>query len=213
MNDKSSNKIIRDYRHVNILNKINLFNGFFKIDKYVFQFCKYDGSWIDPIEREVFERGSGAAVLLYDPDLDKVILIEQLRIGALDQMEKKGSPWLIEVVAGIIENTSFPEETIIKETKEETGLSINQFIKIAEYYVSPGGSTEKIYLFCAKISAVNVKGIFGLDAECEDIQIIVMDCEAAYSAVSSGKINNASAIIALQWLQINQKNLKNQWKS
>lgn len=202
----------RNHKHVKILNKETVYQGFFHIDKYTLRYCRYDGTWTDPFERELFERGDAAAVLLYDPDLDKLVLIEQFRAGALDQIEKKGSPWLIETVAGMIDANQTAVNTIVKETQEEAGLKIQDTLKIAEYYVSPGGTTEKIHLFCARVDATEAGGVHGLAAEHEDIKVIILNRQEAFEAVSTGKINNASTIIALQWLEINQKYLKHRWK-
>lgn len=213
MNNEEQQKLVLDYRHVEILDKESVYKGFFTIYKYTVRFCKFDGDWSEVVTREVFERGESACVLLYDPNLNKVVLIEQFRIGAVDQIKKQGTPWLIEIVAGVIESNHSAEETVMKEAKEEAGFIINKFVKIAEYYVSPGGTTEKTHLFCAKIDAKNAKGIFGVAAEHENIRIVVVNCREAFTAVKIGKINNAATIIALQWLEINQKHLKKQWNS
>lgn len=201
---------MRDHSDVKNVCKKRVFQGFFNIDKVSLQFRRYDGDWSPVIEREVFERGEGAAVLLYDPDLDKVVLVEQLRVAA---MNNKTSPWLIEVVAGIIDSGLSAEQTIIKETEEEAGLKLKEYFKINEFYLSPGGSSEVLHLFCAKISAENAQGLHGVASENEDIRVLVMDSQNAFEAVKTGKINNAITIIALQWLEINQEILKNRWKS
>jgi len=205
---------MRDHNDIKNLSKKRMYDGFFKMDKYSFQFRHYDGHWSPFTEREVFERGQAAAVLLYDPDLDRVVLVEQLRIAAINN---KASPWLIEVVAGIIDPGYSAEQTVIKETKEETGLKIDELFKISEFYSSPGGSSEVLHLFCAKILSENVpennQGIHGAVSEGENIRVLVMESCAAFEAVKTGKINNATTIIALQWLEINQEVLKKRWKS
>jgi len=201
---------MRNHSDVKNLNKKTLYDGFFKMQKYCFQFRRYDGDWSDLIEREVFERGEGAAVLLYDPHMEKIVLIEQIRSGALND---KNTPWLIEVVAGIIEPGFSAEETVIKEAKEETGLTVEHYEKINKFYLSPGGSSEVVHLFCAKVSAKKAEKFCGLAVEDEDIRVLVISPQEAFDAVSAGKINNAITIIALQWLEINQKTLKNRWKS
>lgn len=208
MNNKLTSH--RDYRDVKIIQKKTLYQGFFLIDRYKLKFYRYDGTWTKPFDRELFQRGDSAAVLFFDPILDKVVLVEQFRMGAVREIAAKGSPWLIEIVAGVIEENESPETVIQREAKEEAGIAIQakDLIKICDYYVSPGGSSEMVSLFCAKISTHNVEGIFGLAHEQEDIKVFAMNFNKALEYMSIGKINNASSIIALQWLQINQNVLK-----
>ncbi len=189
-----------------ILQKQILHDGFFQTHKYRLRFTKYNGDNSAEIEREVFERGVGVAILLYDSDREEVVLIEQFRIGSA--LSSKKHAWMLEIPAGIIENGLSKEQTIIKETHEETGLDIHQVKKIGEYFMSPGGSTEKLYLYFAQICAKEVDGIFGCESEAEDIRVHAVKKTDAFKWVQTGKICNAITVIALQWLQINQNNLE-----
>lgn len=184
-----------------ILSKNIAYQGYFRIEAYELQFEKYDGNLSAPVKREIFERGIAVAVLPYDPILDKVVLIEQFRIGAL---KDDNSPWLLEVVAGIIEPGETPAEVARRETKEESGLDIQTLIPITKYWVSPGGTTETVDLFCAKVDASQAGGVFGLDLEDEDVKALAMSTEEAFAKVRSGEIRNAPSIIALQWLELNK---------
>lgn len=190
-----------------ILAKKREYDGFFKIDSYDVQHALFAGGQSQVFKRELFERGEAAAVLLYDCDKNVVILTEQYRIGAAFDAGQT-SPWLFEVVAGIVEEGEQPEEVACREAEEEAGCSIKDLIPISSYWSSPGGSSEKIHLYCALIDSHGIGGIHGLADENEDIQVHVVPFEQAYQAIESGEINNAATIIALQWLKLNQNQLK-----
>ncbi len=188
---------------VKILSQDTAYQGFFRMKKLKLQHKLFNGSWGDPITRELFERGEAAAVLLYDPKLDLVVLTEQFRVGALNE----NSPWLFELVAGMIEVGETPEDVAIRETQEESGAVINKLTPICQYLVSPGGTDEKIHLYLATLDSGNVGGIHGLKDEGEDIKVHKIEREQAYNAVKNGKINNAATVIALQWLELNRNNI------
>ncbi len=189
---------------VEIISHDIAFKGYFQIEKYQLRYKLFEGGWSDVITREVFERGQAAAVLPYDPIQDKVVLIEQFRVGALTD-EK--SPWLLEIVAGILNSKETHEQVAYRETQEEAGLDIIELTPITKYWVSPGGSTEGCALFCGKIDANKAGGIHGLDEESEDICVHVFDVQEAFDMVRRGIINNAPAIITLQWLELNKQSI------
>ena len=154
------------------------------------------------MQREFFERGHAAALLPYDVKNDCVVLLEQFRFGA---METQQSPWLFELVAGIIEEGENPEDVAKREAFEEAGLIVKSCQFILNYLVSPGGTTEQIDLFVANVDSTLAHGLHGLAHEGEDIRVHVLSRETAYQWVVDGKINNATTIIALQWLELNWK--------
>ncbi|MCP5076943.1 MAG: ADP-ribose diphosphatase [Psychromonas sp.] len=189
-----------------ILKKQPLYKGFFQCNKYTLKHKLFAGGWSPEIDREIFERGHAAAVLPYDIKNDSVVLIEQFRLGAIDT---ELSPWLFELVAGIIEPGEKSEDVIQREALEEAGLTIqsNQFI--INCLLSPGGSTEHVDIFIGSVDSSEVGGLHGLEAEGEDIRVHVVPRETAYQWVLEGKINNSATVIALLWLQINKdKGLK-----
>jgi ADP-ribose pyrophosphatase len=194
--------------HVKIIEKKTMYQGFFRLDRYLLQHRLFNGEFSPPLEREVFERGSAAAALLYDPVLDKLVLIEQFRVGALTDPE---SPWLIETVAGVLKPNEDPKDLIVRETMEEAGLVILDLHFIYHYWVSPGASTEQITLFCAKVDATQAAGIHGLVEEGEDIRSIVISPSEAFIALEKGYIKNAPTIISLQWLQMHKSVLQKKW--
>jgi len=196
-------------KDVRILAKKVVYHGYFQMLQYRLQHRLFNGEWSEVIDREVFERGKVAGVLLYDPVLNQVVLIEQFRIGALNDAS---SPWLLEIVAGVLDENDLDLETLAKrETQEETGLEPLAILPICQYWVSPGGCTEQVSLFCAKVDASRAGGIFGLATEHEDIRVTALDTAKAFAMVASGYICNAASIIALQWLQLNQMQVDKQW--
>jgi len=193
---------------VTILEKTTPFRGYFRIDRYVLQHRTHDGGMTEPMPREIFERGHAVSVMLYDPIRDEVGLIEQFRIGAY---AAGWQPWLIEVVAGIIDEGETPEQVAIREAWEEAGAVITQLEPVCRYLVSPGGTTESMEIFCARVDASKLSGVHGLAHEGEDIRVFTVAADEAISWISSGKIANSMTIIALQWLALNRDRLRKKW--
>jgi len=178
------------------------FNGFLKVDRYTLQCRLYEGGWSREFIRELLVRNPGIGVLLYDPLLDKVLMVEQFRVGCLG--DSVNGPWALELVAGLLEEGETAESVARRETREESGVEITRLLKICEYYNSPGGSNEKLTVFCARFDASTVRvGIHGLETESENIRSVIIERTAAIKAISQGRINNAMSIIALQWLELN----------
>lgn len=184
------------------------YQGFFRMEHYRLRHRLFNGEMSGWMSRELFERGHAAAVLPYDPVLDQVVLLEQFRIGAL---EVAGGPWLYEIVAGIIEPGESPEDVVHRESQEEAGLSLTALQPICDYLVSPGGTSEQISLYCGRVDASKAGGIFGLAEEHEDIRVSSHPFDAAMAMVTSGAINSASPIMALQWLALKRDWLREQW--
>ena len=124
---------------VDIREKRTVYQGHFRIDRYRLRHRLHEGGWSAEMSREVFERGHAAAVLPYDPIRDEVVLIEQFRVGAYAAGK---SPWLVEIVAGIIDPGETPEEVVRREAREEAGLEVGALERIADYLSSPGGASE-----------------------------------------------------------------------
>ncbi|MBM97221.1 MAG: ADP-ribose diphosphatase [Oceanospirillaceae bacterium] len=176
------------------------YSGFFRIRTYELQHALFKGGHSHLLKRELFERGEAVAVLLFDPDQQEVVLTEQFRIGALDD---ERSPWLLELVAGMIESGESPESVAERETLEEAGCRYAELVPICRYWVSPGGTNERIHLYCGLLDSSGVDGIHGLDDEGEDIRLVKLPLNEAFKLLDQGVINNAATIIALQWLQLN----------
>jgi ADP-ribose pyrophosphatase len=192
---------------VEIISKETLFKGFFSMIKYRFRHKLFEGGWSQPIEREMFERGHAAAMLPYDPVTDQVVIIEQIRVGALEH----ASPWQMEIVAGIIDSGETAEDVVRREAVEEAGIEVANLEKVTSYYPSSGGCSEMLDVYVGKVDASTAQGVHGLDYEGEDIKVHVISREEAYEWVLNGKFENGASIIALQWLQLNYQRLRSEW--
>jgi ADP-ribose pyrophosphatase len=192
---------------VEIISKETVFKGFFKMVKYRFKHRLFAGGWSGIVEREMFERGHAAAMLPYDPVTDQVVIIEQIRVGALEHSH----PWQLEIVAGMIDRDESSEEVIRREAEEEAGIQVGRVASVTSYYPSSGGCSEKLDVFIGEVDAAKAHGIHGLDYENEDIRVHVISRETAYQWVKDGKFENGASIIALQWLQLNHQELTSQW--
>ena len=190
---------------VTVEKRETVFQGFFRMDKLWLTHPRFDGREMPVFTRELFIRGDATCVLPYDPVRDEVVLLEQFRLGALG---RKQSPWLLELVAGMNEDGESPEDVAQREGQEEAGLTFRKLTKICDYMVSPGGTTELIHLFCGQISTEEAGGLFGVEHEHEDIRAHVVSADEAIAMIHDGRINNAAAIIALQWLELNRSSLR-----
>ena len=190
-----------------IINETTPYQGFFSLKTFELKHTLYKGGWSNTITRELFHRGNCVAVLLYDPNRDEVVIIEQFRIGAMQIPEQA---WLLEIVAGAIEQGETAEEVAYRESVEEAGCEIQELVKINDFFTSPGGTSELLSLFYGKVDTSNVGGIHGLDHEDEDIAVTAMKFDDVYQLLLDGKILSAIPIIAIQWLFINRDKLRQQ---
>ena len=193
---------------IEILDRVVCYEGYFRLERYKLRHRLFAGGWSDEIVREVFHRGDGAAVLLYDPDRDQLAFIEQFRIGALNA---PGGAWITEVVAGAMQADEEPEDVVYREALEEANCRVEALIPICSYLVSPGGATERIHLYCGRVDASRAGGIHGLAEEGEDIRVIVMSYDEALEELHTGRLNSAAPVIAIQWLRLNRDHVRAQW--
>jgi len=193
---------------VELLGKEAVYSGYFRIDRFRLRYSLYEGGMSEEVVREVFERGQVAAVLMVDPDRDTVVLIEQFRPGPYAAGDH---PWLVEIVAGIIEGNESAQDMAVREAKEEANCDVSDLFPIMRFFTSPGASTECVTLFCGRVDSSKAGGVHGLDEECEDIRVMVTPVREAASMLKDGRIVNAKTVIALQWLAANYENLKSRW--
>lgn len=193
---------------VKILDQTTVFQGFFRIDSYQVKHKLFNGGWSGDVKRELFERGHAVIVLPYDVENDSLVLIEQFRIGAL---QNPNGPWLLEAIAGMIEQNETIEQVAQRESEEEAGLSLTEFWPMLSYQSSPGGSTERIYLVLARLQHKVETGVFGLASEQEDIKVHSLPRKVAMQLLDAGKIDNAATVIALQWLALNLDQVHKRW--
>lgn len=194
-------------KKVEIISEKEVYKGFFCIKQYELKHKLFNGGWNQPLIRELFVRDRVASVLPFDPDTGQVVLIQQFRLGALEQDD----PWLLEAVAGIIEKDESAENMVERELKEEAGLILKDLLPIYQYWTSPGGTNEHMSLFLGRVDASDAKGVYGAVDEGEDINVITMSLEEAYNCIETGKINNAMTIIALQWLKLHVEKVLTTW--
>ncbi len=191
-----------------ILKTETVYKGFLKLNRYRLRHELYLGGESETLERERLENLRAAGVLLYDPRLDQVVLVEQFRIGAL---EKEPNPWLLETVGGFVPANENDESVARREAVEEANCTIGRIERICEFIVSPGISVDRIALFCGEVDSSRAAGVHGLDHEGEDIRVVVMPAEEAIGELYNGRANSTSIIIALQWLALNRNTLRERW--
>ncbi|MFG1173339.1 ADP-ribose diphosphatase [Erwiniaceae bacterium CAU 1747] len=194
---------------VEIIARETLYRGFFSVERYRFRHRLFNGEMSGEVSREIFERGHAAVLLPYDPLRDEVVLIEQIRIASWDTSP---TPWKLELVAGMIEEGETPEGVARREAVEEAGITAGRTKPISSFLSSAGGTTERLMMYVGEVDASVAKGNHGLEEENEDILVHVVSRSQAYQWVEEGKIDNAAAIIALQWLELHYKQLCNEWK-
>ncbi len=205
---KASERVSYGHEDVEILERHPAWQGFFRLDVVRLRHRLFDGGWSREMQRELFVRGPAVVLLPYDPVRDQVVLIEQFRVGALDMPY---SPWLLELVAGIVEEGEAPEAVARREADEEAGLKVAEVEFVCRYQVSPGGNTEEVLIYCGRVDAARAGGIHGLASEHEDIRVHVLDWTDAREAIDSGQVRNAAGIIALQWLALHREALRGRW--
>lgn len=194
---------------VEIIARETLYRGFFSLERYRFRHRLFNGEMSAEIDREIFERGHAAVLLPYDPVRDQVVLIEQIRIATYDTSP---TPWTLELVAGMIEAGEDAVQVARREAQEEAGLTPGRVKPVINYLSSAGGTTERLAVYVGEVDASLAQGNHGLAEENEDILVHVVSRSQAYRWVEEGRIDNAAAVIALQWLQLHHTQLCEEWK-
>lgn len=197
-----------DRREWQVLDEQLNYDGFFKIKSFKLRHTLFEGGWSQPIQRELFMRDDAVGVLPYDPVRDEVLMVEQFRVGLLP---RESRPWVLELVAGIVEPGEGVDDVAAREAIEETGCPISDLLPIHQYYSSPGGSSEYFYLALGRVDSAGAGGVHGLAGEGEDIKVHVFSLERALQMMRDGQIVNAHTLIALQWLQLNKQHVLDAW--
>ncbi len=195
-------------RDVEVLERIIPYDGHFRIEAYRLRHRRFGGGWTEVMTRELFERGHAAVVLPYDPARDRVVLIEQFRIGAY---AAGLGPWVIEAVAGIIEPGETPEEVVRREALEEAGCALTALEAVGTVMPIPGGCSEILHLYCGRVDSEGVGGLHGPEHEHEDIRAFTLPLDAALERLARGEIVNGNAVMTLQGLALNRARLKKLW--
>lgn len=198
-----------DRSDVEILEKTTPFQGYFRIDRYRLRHRLFAGGWSAEATREIFERGHAVGVLPYDAERDQLVLIEQFRPGAYAAPGFR--PWLVEIVAGIVDPGETPVEVARRETREETGCELKDLRPIFDYLASPGGTTHSVKLYLGQVDSSKAEGIHGLIDEQEDIRVLVVPFAEWPALQREGRIADACSLLALQWLALNRDAIRSAW--
>jgi ADP-ribose pyrophosphatase len=186
-------------KKVSIEQKRYLLNDFFKVEEAYLRFEQFNGEMSRQLRRLSLERGDSVAILVYNLTTEKIILINQFRYPTYQH----GDGWITETIAGIMDHKEEPEQTAQREIREQTGLNINSFEQIATFYPSPGGSSERVFLYYSEVSGKESKdkATGGMLREGEDIKVIELSVADALIKIRSGEIMDAKTILGIYWLE------------
>ncbi|AEF55806.1 NUDIX domain-containing protein [Marinomonas posidonica] len=205
-------KFTPSYRRedVEVLQDECVYKGFFEMRKLTLRHRKFNGDWSQPMTREMMVRNDAVCVLLFDPKVDKVLLIEQFRPAVL----RNSSPWLLELVAGMVEEGEQDEDVARREAMEEAGVEVKRLEYMFKFVPSPGGLVEYLRMYAGEFDAslVDVTRTHGLDDENEDIKLHLMTAQEAIDLLRQD-IENASTIMGLQWFALNKSELVKKWQT
>ena len=184
------------------------FRGYFSLETLTLRHRLFAGGWSTPVRRELFQRGDAVGVLPWDPVKDELVLIEQFRVGAIRDDD---SPWMLELIAGIVEAGESDTAVVHREAEEEAGCQLGQLEQIATFYPSAGACSEQIRLFVGEVTQSQPGTVQGLDSEHEDILVHQLPREQVMQMLDRNEINNGHTLIALQWLARHADRLRAQW--
>ena len=184
---------------IKILQTEILSHNWYILKKVTYEYFK-NGQWQKQV-REAYDRGNGATILLYNKENKTVILTRQFRLPSFINGNPDGM--MIEACAGLLDKDN-PEDCIKREAEEETGYRIKDVRKIFEAYMSPGSVTEILYFFIAAYDpSMKINNGGGIDEEHEDIEVLELSFDKAYSMIYSGEIKDGKTIMLLQYLKLN----------
>jgi len=193
---------------VRVLEDETVYDGYFSMRRVTLQYRAFDGGWVEPQVREVFERGDAVGVLPYHPATDSLVMIEQFRPGA---MRGDNSPWMLELIAGIVEPGESDAEVAHREAMEEAGCELCELRPIATVLPSAGACTEQVQLYCGLLDGPVVTGVHGLAEEGENILVHSVPVADAFQLLAQNRIPNGHTLISLLWLQNNIHSLRERW--
>lgn len=177
--------------------KRRVFDGFFKLDEAEISYERFDGRMSGRLRRLCFERGDSVAAIIYNRDSKKALFVNQFKYPTYE----KGPGWIMETVAGIIDEGETPESALRREVLEEMGFAVETLEHIGTFYVSPGGSSERIVLYYAEVSGQsNVSPGGGLESEGEDIKTVEVSLDDLENLLRTHSVQDAKTIVAIQWL-------------
>ena len=196
-----------------LLGRRSEYDGFFRVESLKLRHTLFRGGESPILIRELVSHAAAenaVAVLPYDPAQDCVLLVEQFRTGAA---QSNHDPWLVEIVAGLVDPGEAPEATARRETEEETGCTVIALRHLFDYFASPGGFREYVSLYIARVDSATINEFMGVSEEGEDIRVIAEPRTQALKRLHRGGFASAPPIIALQWLQANHSDLRSVWSA
>jgi ADP-ribose pyrophosphatase len=194
---------------VEIVEATNAFERFLRVEVFRFRHRLFSGEWSALRNYDVLRRGHATAIVLYDPDRESVVMVEQFRLPAL---LAGSTPWQLEAAAGLVDSGETPPAVAVRETQEETGLTlIGEPIPIQRYLPSSGGSDESVFLFCGRVDSTVAGGVHGLAEEHEDIRVVVKTLTEIEALLDQGAIESGHTLIALYWLLRHRNRLHQLW--
>ena len=186
------------------------FNGYFQVESLTLRHRLFGGGWSPPLRREIFHRGDSVAILPWDPVIDELVLVEQFRVGAL---RAKESPWMLELIAGVVEPGESDIDVIHREVDEEAGCKVGRLKKIGTFYPSGGACSEQIRVFVGLVKGVQPGSIHGLESEHEDILVHQLPRIEALAMLDRGEIKSGHTLLALHWLARHGDRLREELQS
>ena len=191
---------------VQIVDRTFVFQGFIQVEKVNLRHRLFNQTeYTAVISRELIQRPEAAGVLIYDDAQQKFALIEQFRIGAMDDQD---SAWQLEIIAGVLDGDESPESCIRREALEESGCELKELQHLFSFYPSAGACAELFHLYSANTTLPQEGGVFGMPDEGENIQLHIIDYREIPNLLTNGRLKNAPVIMALQWLQQQIKTVK-----
>jgi ADP-ribose pyrophosphatase len=194
-----------------IQKQTRLFDDFFKIDEVLVSHERRDGTMSPSERRLIFERGDSVAVMLYNPDTHAVVMVNQFKVPALIARRRDNPAatdgWITEAIAGMIDGGETAEEAVIRETLEETGYKIEKPELICKFFSSPGGTSERIFLYFAQVSEADRIGKGG-GLEGEDVRVVQRSAHELFEQLEKKQIEDPKLAIAAYWLQDHIRRMK-----
>lgn len=194
---------------VRILSDETVYQGYFRMRRVTVQYRAFGGGWVAPQVREIFERGDAVGLLPYDARSDSVILVEQFRPGAM--RDGAASPWMFELIAGIVESGEADADVAHREAEEEAGCTVSELQPIATVLPSAGACSEQVRLFCGRVTEAATGAVRGLAREGENMLVHAVPVTEAFALLDADRIPNGHTLIALLWLRQHIDSLRERW--
>lgn len=193
---------------VEIISTDEVYRGFFRVQVATLRHKLFAGGWSEVMRREIMDRGNAVVVIPYDPVRDEVVLLEQFRVGAI---ATSATPWLRELVAGMVEPGEEQVDVAARELQEEAGLTAKSLHYALSYLSSPGGMTERIFIYLAQVDSSEANRYGGLASEHEDIRVERLPRTQVMQMLEDGIIDNAASVIGMQWLGLHLNRFRREW--